>query len=105
MIDRAREIGKMMGYEDLDAILAAVGRGELILLKVPPEERLDVAEWLRGQIPEVRGAEPALADSLDDIADGLDLAMELTRYPADTDVCDMHLPYGWPSYCDKNELS
>jgi hypothetical protein len=105
MIDRAREIGKMMGYEDLDAILAAVGRGELILLKVPPEERLDVAEWLRHQIPQVRGAEPALANSLDDIADGLDLAMELTRYPADTDVCDLHLPHGWPSYCDKNELS
>jgi hypothetical protein len=104
MIDRAREIGKMMGYENLDAILAAVGRGELILLQIPMQERMDVAEWLREQIPEVRGQEPALADSLDDIADGLDLAMELTRYPSDTDVCDIDLPHGWPSYCDKDAL-
>lgn len=105
MIDRARDIGKMMGYDDLDAILAAVGRGELILLKVSSEERMEVAEWLRGQIPEVRGEEPALANSLDDIADGLDLAMELMRYPSDSDVCDLDLPHGWPSYCDKKELS
>jgi hypothetical protein len=105
MIDRAREIGKMMGYDTFDAMLAAVGRGELILLKVPAQQRFDVSEWLRGQIPEVRGEEPALADSLDDIADGLDLAMELTRYPSDTDVCDMDLPHGWPSYCDKDSLS
>ncbi len=104
MIDRAREIGRMMGYDNLDAILAAVGRGELILLKVPVQERLDVSEWLRGRIPEVRGEEPALANSLDDIADGLELAMELTRYPLDTDVCNIDLPHGWPSYCDKDAL-
>jgi hypothetical protein len=105
MIDRAREIAKMMGYDDLEAVLAAVGRGELILLKVPPQERLGVSEWLRGQTPSVRGQEPVLADSLDDIAAGLDLAMELTRYPSDTDVCEMDLPHGWPSYCDKDALS
>jgi hypothetical protein len=105
MVDRAREIGKMMGYESLDAILDAVGRGEVILLKIPDQARLDVAQWLRGRIPEVRGQEPQLADSLDDIADGLDLAMELTRYPSDTDVCDLDLPHGWPSYCDKDALT
>ena len=105
MIDRAREIATLMGYDSLDALLAAVGRGELILLKVAPPERLGVSEWLRGQIPDVSGRKPALASSLHDIAAGLDLAMELTRYPSDTDVCEMDLPHGWPSYCDKDALS
>ena len=31
--------------------------------------------------------------------------MELERYPVDTDVCDMNLPHGWPSYCDKEAIS
>lgn len=104
MIDRAREIVKMMGYESIDATLDAIGRGELILLKVPAEQRLEVSEWMRGRIPEVHGQDQALAGSLEDIANGLEMAMELTRYPADTDVCDMDLPHGWPSYCDKELL-
>lgn len=104
MSDRAREIGKMMGYDSTDAVLEAVGRGEVILLKVSEQERLAISQWLRGQIPAVRGEAPALADSLDDIAAGLDLAMELTRYPSDTDICELDLPHGWPSYCDKDVL-
>lgn len=105
MIERAREIAKMMGYDTTDAALKAIGRGELILLKVPESRRLEVSEWVRERIPEVRDGDAELAHALDDIADGLEMAMELTRYPADTDVCDLDLPHGWPSYCDKEALS
>ena len=105
MLNRALEIAQMMGYEGIDAILDAVGRGELILLKVPDAQRLEVSQWIRERIPEVRGGDRSLADALVDIADGLDLAMELERYPVDTDVCDMNLPHGWPSYCDKEAIS
>jgi hypothetical protein len=105
MIDRAREIAKMMGYESIDATLEAIGQGELILLKVPNQQRLEVSQWVRKQVAEVRGDSEALATTLDDIADGLDMALELARYPADTDVCDLDLPYGWPSYCDKEAIS
>jgi hypothetical protein len=105
MIDRAREIAKMMGYESIDATLDAIGRGELILLKVPEPQRLAASSWLRKQIPEVRSRDAALAETLDDIADGLEMAMELIRYPADTDICDLDLPHGWPSYCDKELIS
>lgn len=105
MIDRARDIVKMMGYDSVDAVLEAISRGEVILLKVPDSVRLGVAQWLRGQAPGLRAENRVLADALDDMADGLDLAMELTRYPEDSDVCDMDLPYGWPSYCDKDALS
>ncbi len=105
MIERARQIAEILGYESLDAALVAIGRGELVLLKVPDQRRLEVSEWLRARIPEARGENPILADVLDDIADGLEMAMELTRYPAHTDVCEMHLPHGWPSYCDKEALA
>lgn len=105
MIDRARDIAQMMGYESTDATLEAIGRGEVILLKVPDERRLEIAAWLRKQMPELRAKRAELADALDDLADGLELAMELTRYPADTDICDIHLPHGWPSYCDKTAIT
>lgn len=105
MIERAHEIAQMMGYESTDDTLDAIGSGDLVLLKVPNERRLEIATWLRKQIPEIRGEREALADILDDMADGLELALELTRYPADTDVCDMDLPHGWPSYCDKTAIS
>ena len=101
MINRAREIAEMMGYEDLDAVLEAIGRGELILLKVPESSRGRTAKWLRERIPGVEEESQELAGNLRDIANGLDMAMELVRYPADSDVCDMDLPHGWPSYCDK----
>ncbi|MGC9520932.1 MAG: hypothetical protein ACP5HG_03500 [Anaerolineae bacterium] len=104
MIERAREIAKMMGYESIDATLEAIGRGELILLKVPDEQRVEAAGWMHGQVPEIRAKNEELAQTLDDIASGLEMAMELTRYPADTDVCDMDLPHGWPSYCDKEVI-
>jgi hypothetical protein len=105
MIERAREIAKMMGYESIDETLEAIGSGELILLQVPEEQRLSAARWMRQQIPEVRAANTQLAATLDDMADGLELALELTRYPVDTNICDLDLPHGWPSYCDTEALS
>ena len=105
MINRAREIAQMMGYNSIDATLEAIGRGELILLKVPESKRLEVTNWVRSQVPGVRDEDTVLADVLDDIADGVEMAIELQRYPVDTDICDMDLPNGWPSYCDTDALS
>lgn len=101
MINRARDIAKMMGYDSIDAILEAIGRGELILLKMPDEQRLEVSNWLHKQVEPLKAQNEPLSDSVHDIADGLEFAMELQRYPANTDVCEMDLPHGWPSYCDK----
>lgn len=105
MIDRARDIAKMMGYESIDATLEAIGRGELIMLKVPEQQRLAASLWMREQIPVVRNRDAELAETLDDVADGLEMALELAHYPADTDVCDLDLPHGWPSYCHKEAIS
>lgn len=105
MIDRAREIAEMMAYDSLDALLDAIGQGEVILLKVPESQRLTASKWIRQQIPDLRWTDTPLAATLDDIADSLDMALELTRYPVDSDVCDLDLPNGWPSYCDKEALS
>jgi len=105
MINRAREIAQMMGYDSIDATLEAIGRGELILLKVPEQKRLEVANRIRSQVPEARGEDAELADVLDDIADSVEVAIVLQHYPIDTDVCDMDLPNGWPSYCDTSALS
>ena len=102
MIERAREIAQMMGYKSIDATLEAIGKGELLLLKVPEEERQDVAQWLRARIPEVRSVDEDLATTLEELASGLDFFAELRRYPPDADVCEMDLPHGWPSYCDKD---
>lgn len=104
MIDRAREIAKMMGYGDLNALLDAIGQGEVILLKVPESQRLTASRWIREQISDLRWTDTPMATTMDDIADGLDMALELTRYPVDSDVCDLDLPNGWPSYCDKEAL-
>ncbi|MGC9349255.1 MAG: hypothetical protein ACP5JG_14030 [Anaerolineae bacterium] len=104
MISRAREITEMMGYGSVDETLEAIGRGELMLLKVPESQRSSVSNWIRDQVPEVRGKDEELAKVLDDMADTLDLALELTRYPADADVCELDLPHGWPSYCDKEAI-
>jgi hypothetical protein len=104
MINRGREITQMMGYGSTDATLEAIGQGELILLKVDAEQRLHVAAWLRKQLAAVEATDALLAATLNDMADGLDLAMELTRYPADTDVCELDLPHGWPSYCERDLL-
>ncbi len=105
MIDRAREIAKMMGYTSLDTLLEAIGQGDVILLKIADAQRLTASRWIRQQLPDLRWTDAALATALDDIADGLDMALELTRYPVDSDVCDLDLPNGWPSYCDKEALS
>ncbi len=102
MINRAREIAQLMGYDSIDEILEAIGRGELILLKVPETYRGRTSDWLHDRIPEARAESEVLAETLKDIASGLDMAMELVRYPADSDVCEMDLPHGWPSYCDKS---
>lgn len=104
MINRGREITRMMGFTSIDATLEAIGRGELILIKMDAEQRLHVAEWLHGQIAALADADPVLAAALDDITDGIELALELTRYPADTDICEMDLPHGWPSYCERSLL-
>jgi hypothetical protein len=105
MTDRAREMARILGYDGLDALLDAIGQGEVILLKVPESQRLTASKWIRQQIPDLRWADTSLATTLDDIADGLDMALELIRYPIDSDVCDLNLPNGWPSYCDKDALS
>jgi hypothetical protein len=101
MIDRAREIVKMMGYESIDETLEAIGAGDLILLKMPSDDREEVVDWLRAQAPHVRDEDERLADLLQDVAEGLELASELERYPADADICDLDLPHGWPSYCER----
>ena len=105
MIDRAREITKMMGYESMDATLEAIGGGELVLLKLPEEQRLLAAEWLHDRASELRAEDETLAETLEDIADGMELASELIRYPAQSDICEMNLPHGWPSYCEKRHYT
>ena len=105
MIDRARDIAKTMGYDTVDAVLEAIGSGELILVKVAEGQRLRVAEWLRSQLANVRWEDAEFAATLEDIADGLELALELTHYPVDADVCDINLPHGWPSYCERSVLA
>ena len=102
MINRAREIAQMMGYNSIDDTLDAIGRGELILLKINDEQRLKIARWIMDRVATVRGEDEDLGDALEDLADGIAFALELMRYPADTDICEMNLPLGWPSYCDKD---
>ncbi len=105
MINRGRQIAQMMGYKNTDELLKAIGKGDLILVKMNAEDRLDVAEWLRDQAPDIQVEDEALSDSLEELASGLEFAMELQRYPADSDICNLDLPYGWPSYCDRTTLS
>lgn len=102
MINRAREIAQMMGYNSIDDTLDAIGRGELIMLKISDEQRLKLARWILDKVPSVRGEDADLGNAMEDLADGIAFALELMRYPADTDICEMDLPLGWPSYCDKN---
>jgi hypothetical protein len=104
MIDRARDIAKMMGYSSIDAILEAIGSGELILVKAVEGRRSKTSQWVRARLAGARGEDAAVAETLEDIADALDLATELAHYPVDADICDMDLPYGWPSYCERNVL-
>jgi len=104
MINRARDIVKMMGYDNFDAVLEAIGCGELILFKLDAEQQLQVSEWLHSRISQIPGENELLAGTLHDLADGIELAMELQRYPADTDICELDLPHGWPSYCERSLL-
>jgi hypothetical protein len=104
MINRARAIAQMMGYESIDEILEAIGEGELIMLKVPESARQRLGDWLHEQAAALENDE-ALSEALSDLANGIDLAHELERYPSGADVCDIDLPHGWPSYCDKNRLN
>lgn len=104
MINRARAIAQMMGYESIDDTLEAIGDGELILLKVPEGARHRLADWLHEQAESLEGDE-ALEEDLNDLANGIELASELERYPGGADVCEIDLPHGWPSYCDKNRLN
>lgn len=102
MIRRALELTKMMGYSSMDETMEAVGEGELILVKVPSASRVSFSKWLHEQAGSVDDSD--LAAVILDIASGIDMAAELQRYPDDSDVCDMDLPSGWPSYCDKDLL-
>jgi hypothetical protein len=102
MIDRAREIVQMMGYNSIDETLDAIGHGELVLFKIDDELRLKLSQWIMERVPSVRASDEDLAAALEDLADGIAFALELMRYPADTDICEMNLPLGWPSYCDKD---
>lgn len=101
MIERAREIAEMMNYESTNDLLEAIGRGELALLKMPHDVLGRLSSWLRSQSSEVKKTDAALAQVIEDLARGLDLAMELARYPMNADVCDLDLPNGWPSYCER----
>lgn len=101
MVERAREIMSMMGYESVDKMLAAIASGDLILIKMPVEDREEVVEWLAAQVDHVREQNEHLADLLLDVAEGVELAWELERYPHEADICDMDLPHGWPSYCQR----
>lgn len=103
LLNRAREIAQMMGYDSIDATLEAIGRGELILLKFTENQQTRTTEWLRSHADEIE-EDTELAEALEDLADGLEFAMELDRYPATADICEMDLPHGWPSYCDKRRL-
>ncbi|MGC9357853.1 MAG: hypothetical protein ACP5GX_08305 [Anaerolineae bacterium] len=102
MVNRAREIVRVMGYESIDDAMKAIGEGELILLKMPPEIRHEVADWLWAHIAEIRAENEDLGDALEELASGLEFASELQRYPAGADICEMDLPHGWPSYCEKD---
>jgi hypothetical protein len=93
-----------MGYSSIDAILEAIGSGELILVKATEGQRAKTAEWIRERLAMARGEDTGVAATLEDIADALELAMELAHYPAGADICDMDLPYGWPSYCERSVL-
>lgn len=104
MINRARDIAKTMGYSSIDAILEAIGNGELILVKATEGRRAKTAEWIRERLATVRGEDAGIAATLEDFADALELATELAHYPADADICDIDLPHGWPSYCERSVL-
>ena len=71
-------------------------------MKINDEQRLKIARWIMDRVATVRGEDEDLGDALEDLADGIAFALELMRYPADTDICEMNLPLGWPSYCDKD---
>ncbi len=104
MINRGSEIVKMMGYDTTEALLDAIGKGEVTLVKFPASGQLQAANWLREQLPAVRGRNAALADALEELGNGLEFSLELEHYPADSDVCEMDLPHGWPSYCEKERI-
>lgn len=98
MIERGYQIAEIMGYEGSEDVFSAIGEGELILVKIPTEKRLMLARWLRDAKAR---ANPEIGALLDDIADAIELALELDRYPMGSDICDLDLPHGWPSYCEK----
>ena len=101
MISRAQDIAKMMGYESLDEMLEAIGDGQVVLFKVESALRFRVANWLREQAEEVGSTDVELAEQLEELSEGLEFFSELERYPADSDICQLDLPHGWPNYCDK----
>ncbi len=101
MANRAQEIAEMMGYATPQALLDAIGEGEVILLKVPEAQQERIVAWLQMQAPEVEKSDTALGEVIKEIARALELSTALQRYPSGSDICELNLPSGWPSYCDK----
>ncbi|MDY0019698.1 MAG: hypothetical protein RBT47_06840 [Anaerolineae bacterium] len=101
MANRAQEIAEMMGYVTPQALIEAIGEGEVILLKVPEAHQERIAAWLQTQAPEVKKSDAALGEAIHEIARALELSAALKRYPSNSDICELDLPSGWPSYCDK----
>lgn len=101
MIERGYQITEMMGYTGTEDVFDAIGKGELILVKIPTEKRLELSRWLRDCAGKTLPTGAGLNALLEDIADAVELALELERYPMGSDICDLDLPHGWPSYCEK----
>ncbi len=101
MIERGFQIAEMMGYEGSEDVFSAIGKGELILVKVPSGKRLELTRWLRECAKKNPPANAELASIMEDMASAIELALELERYPMGSEICDLDLPSGWPSYCEK----
>ncbi len=94
---RLEQITQLFGYGDPQELLGAIERGELAVVKLPSELKLQAAKWLREQT--ALAPEP-YREVLNEIAGSLEYAHALDRYPVD--VCDFDAPPGWPSYCDRD---
>lgn len=104
-MSRLSQIAEMMGFTDVNAMLQALESGKLAAVLLPDEHRGAVINWLREQAPKLRAEgttrAAAVADGLGELAAFLEFALELERFPAEADLCDLGLPTDWPTYCAK----
>jgi hypothetical protein len=104
-MSRLNQIAEMLGYADINALLQALESGKLAAVLLPDEHRIPVTNWLREQAPQLRAEgttrAAAIADGLGELAAFLEFALELERFPAEADLCDLGLPADWPTYCAK----